>query len=65
MSAPTSGNAQRGLGADTANHYGTQDSARQVIKQHAKRLIVGAACRGLLPFKLAEWLIQRGGMRDA
>ncbi len=30
-----------------------------------KALIVGAACWGLLPVALAEWIINHGGMRDA
>lgn len=35
------------------------------IKSRFKALIVAAYCWGLLPVKLADWLIQRGGMRDA
>lgn len=35
------------------------------IKTRLKALIVGAACWGLLPVKLADWIICRGGMRDA
>ena len=32
---------------------------------HIKGLIVTGACWGFIPFKLADWLIQRGGLRDA
>ena len=35
------------------------------VRSRIKTLIVGAACRGLLPAKLAEWLIRCGGLRDA
>lgn len=45
---------------DTAN-----DTAGHGIRQQAKRLIVGAACWGLLPAGFASWLIRRGGMRRA
>ncbi|SFH21582.1 hypothetical protein SAMN05216299_1034 [Nitrosospira sp. Nsp14] len=39
--------------------------ARKSVSAVIKSLIVGAACRGLIPFKLADWLIQRGGLRNA
>lgn len=33
------------------------------MKQRAKALIVTAACWGLIPVKLADWIIKRGGLR--
>lgn len=33
------------------------------IRPHIKAAIVRLALWGVLPFKLAEWLIQRGGLR--
>ena len=50
-------------GADTAETYTANDTARRGIRQRAKRIIVGAACRGLLPAGFASWLIRRGGLR--
>lgn len=35
------------------------------MKSATKRLIVAAACWGLLPAAVASWLINRGGMRHA
>ena len=35
------------------------------LRSRIKALIVGAACWGILPVKLAEWIIRRGGLRDA
>lgn len=32
-------------------------------KAHIKAIIIGAACWGVLPVKLVEWLIHRGGLR--
>lgn len=40
--------------SDSHNHI--------AIKTRFKALIVGAACRGLLPTKLADWIIQCGGL---
>lgn len=34
-------------------------------KSRIKGLIVTVACWGFIPFKLADGLIQRGGLRDA
>ncbi len=42
-----------------------QVTALKDIKQRIKRLIVRMALWGLLPISLAEWLIHRGGMRNA
>lgn len=42
----------------------TSDSHNHIaIKTCFKALIVGAACRGLLPVKLADWIIKRGGVK--
>lgn len=57
----TKENALREQGADTtntANHISPRG-----IKQRAKALIVTTACRGILPVKLAGWIIRRGGLR--
>jgi hypothetical protein len=42
-----------------------ESHARKSVSAVVKSLIVGAVCRGLIPYKLAEWLIQRGGLRNA
>lgn len=42
----------------------TSDSRNHIsIKTRFKALIVGAACREWLPIKLADLLIQRGGLK--
>ncbi len=40
-------------------------SWRNPIRSAAKGTIVTLALHGLLPYRLAGWLIQRGGLRDA
>lgn len=35
------------------------------MKAILKRVLVWLALWGLIPVKVAEWIIQRGGMRDA
>ena len=42
-----------------------KNTAPHGIRQRAKRLIVGMALWGLLPIKAADWIIRRGGLRDA
>jgi hypothetical protein len=64
--APANKNARAAnTGADTAEAFTANATAGHGIRQQAKRLIVGAACWGLLPAGFASWLIQRGGMRRA
>lgn len=58
----TKENALREQGADTNNHTANYTGLGG-IKQRAKTLIVVAACRGILPVKLAGWIIRRGGLR--
>lgn len=41
----------------------TSDSRNHSIRSRIKAAIVRLALWGLLPPKLAEWLIQRGGLR--
>lgn len=38
-------------------------STPEIIRQSAKRLVVGLAVWGLLPVVVAEWLISVGGLR--
>ena len=59
---PSNENARRQPGADTSNNS-TNHTAGAGIKQYAKRLIVGVALWGLLPVRMAEWLMRRGGLR--
>ncbi|PTR17198.1 hypothetical protein C8R31_101357 [Nitrosospira sp. Nsp2] len=42
-----------------------ESHARKSLSAVIKSLIVDAVCRGLIPDKLAELLIQRGGLRNA
>lgn len=52
-------NARLQPGADTSGNYITKDTAGRGIRQCAKRIIVGAACWGLLPVPMADWIIRR------
>lgn len=60
----------------TTNNKGRNGGDRATQKTYAERnhtataarikaLIVGAALWGLLPLSLADWIIRRGGLRDA
>lgn len=47
-------------------------AAHQIQRQHnkstrarIKAFIISLACWGLMPVRLADWVIQRGGLRDA
>lgn len=58
----TKENALREQGAYTTN-YDINFTGLSFIKQETKRLVVGLACRGILPVKLAGWIIRGGGLR--
>ena len=55
--------AATGLASDNARHSPDYTPSRTRIR--IKALIIGAACWGVLPVNLAEWLIKRGGLQDA
>ena len=57
--------ANEQTGPDTAKHSKPNNTRTRTLKQRTKALIVGLALWGLLPIKAADWLIQRGGMRNA
>jgi len=64
----TNENTGRQPGADNTIANKTHDfnnTEISIFKQYVKRIIVTAACWELIPFKLATFLIQKGGMRDA
>jgi hypothetical protein len=39
-----------------------QGQAHSITRARVKALIVSSACLGVLPYRLAEWLIKRGGL---
>lgn len=45
--------------------YQIQQPHNKTIRTRIKAAIVALACWGLMPLKLANWIIQRGGLRDA
>lgn len=47
---------------DTSNYFRLQYSS---LHSSIKTLIVRMALKGILSFRLADWLIQRGGLRHA
>ena len=50
-------------GGDRATRKTIPATYSKGIPCRIKALIVGAACWGVLPVKLAEWLIRVGGLR--
>lgn len=42
-----------------------QNTQRNHTKSVAKNIIISLACWGLIPIRFADWVIQRGGLRDA
>lgn len=46
-------------GGDRATPKTSDSQNSTLIASRSKALIVGAACWGLLPFPLADWLIRR------
>lgn len=50
-------------GGDRATPMTATSRNSTATKARIKAIIVGAACWGVLPVKLAEWLIRRGGLR--
>lgn len=48
---------------NAAEGFGTPEASKHSIRPFIKAVIVHMALRGILPVKLAEWMIQRGGLR--
>ena len=47
----------------TTSNTRSKNTAPLAFRQRAKRAIVALALWGLVPVKLAEWIIRRGGLR--
>jgi hypothetical protein len=56
-------NARREPGAEETEATRSTEFTR--FRVRAKSLIVRAALWGVLPGEIADWLIRRGGLRDA
>ncbi len=54
-----------GRGDASAAYKITSGRNYSSIHSLVKAVIVSLANRGLFPYRTADWLIQRGGMRDA
>ena len=64
MSAPI--NAKGCVGQpDCTNQSEHSNRNHNPLLARLKAVIVWAACWGLMPAELAEWIIKRGGMHDA
>lgn len=64
-SPPTRDNAPPGRterGADSSE-AGNLKSNRITTRGRIKKFIVRSALLGMIPFRLGDWLIQRGGLR--
>jgi hypothetical protein len=55
----------KAAGLVTQAAYQNVQSNDKPIQSRIKAAIVALACWGLLPISIANWIIQRGGLRDA
>lgn len=56
---------KKAAGLVTQAAYQIQHQHNKTIRARIKAFIISLACWGLMPVKLADWVIQRGGLRDA
>lgn len=61
--APAVAAARGGVGFPNYRHDDFTTGRRQLIRSAIKAAIVNLAIRGLLPRRLARWLIRRWGLR--
>lgn len=56
---------KKAAGLLTHAAYQIQHPHNKTIRTRIKAFIICLACWGLMPVKLTDWIIQRGGLRDA